>query len=57
MVLSALLTIGTIAIIYLIMQLDPIGSVPNAEFGIGLGFILVFAGTIMRIYRAAFYDE
>lgn len=57
MLLSALLTIGTIAIIYLIMQLDPIGAVPNAEFGIGLGFILVFAGTIMRIYRAAFYDE
>ncbi len=56
-ILSALLTVGTIVIIYLIMQLDPIGAVPNAEFGIGLGFILVFAGTIMRIYRAAFYDE
>ncbi len=57
MVISALLTIGTIIIIYFIMQLNPIGSVPNAEFGIGLGFILVLAGTIMRIYRAAFYDE
>ena len=57
MILSALLTVGTIAIIYLIMQLNPIGAVPNAEFGIGLGFILIFAGTIMRIYRAAFYDE
>ena len=56
-ILSALLTVGTIVIIYLIMQLDPIGAVSNAEFGIGLGFILVFAGTIMRIYRAAFYDE
>ncbi len=56
-ILSALLTVGTIVIIYLIMQLDPIGAVPNAEFGIGLGFILVFAGTIMRIYRAALYDE
>ena len=57
MILSALLTVGTITIIYLIMQLNPIGAVPNAEFGIGLGFILIFAGTIMRIYRAAFYDE
>lgn len=57
MILSALLTVGTIVIIYLIMQLDPIGAVSNAEFGIGLGFILVFAGTIMRIYRAAFYNE
>ncbi len=57
MVISALLTIGTIVIIYFIMQLDPIGSLSNAEFGIGLGFILVLAGTIMRIYRAAFYNE
>lgn len=57
MVISALLTVAAVVISYLIFQLDPIGSVPNAEFGIGLGFVLVIAGTIMRVYRAAFYHE
>lgn len=57
MLLSALLTVASVVVIYLIMQLNPIGAVSNAEFGIGLGFILVFAGTILRLYRAAFYDE
>ncbi len=57
MVLSALLAIGTIAIVYIISQLDPVGPVPNAEFGIGLGFVMIFTGTILRIYRAAFYNE
>lgn len=56
-VLSALLAIGAIIITYLIFQLDPVGAVPNAEFGMGLGFVLVLAGTIMRVYRAAFYHE
>lgn len=56
-VISALLTVGAIIVTYLIFQLDPIGSVPNAEFGIGIGFILILAGTVMRVYRAAFYDE
>lgn len=57
MVLSALLAVGAIVITYLIVQLDPLGAVSNAEFGIGLGFVLVIAGTIMRIYRGAFYNE
>lgn len=57
MVASALLAIGAVVISYLIFQLNPIGAVSNAEFGMGLGFILVIAGIIMRVYRAAFYDE
>lgn len=57
MILSALMAVGAIVITYLIFQLDPIGAVPNAEFGIGIGFVLILAGTIMRVYRAAFYDE
>ena len=56
-VLSALLAIGAIIITYLIFQLDPLGAVPTVEFGVGLGFVLVLAGTIMRVYRAAFYHE
>lgn len=57
MVLSAIMAVGAVIITYLIFQLDPIGAVPNAEFGIGIGFVLLLAGTIMRVYRAAFYHE
>ncbi|MFG1449335.1 MAG: cytochrome bc complex cytochrome b subunit [Thermoplasmataceae archaeon] len=57
MFLSALLMIGSIIIAYFILQLNPIGEVPNGEFGIGLAFIMIFAGLIVRIYRAAFYHE
>jgi quinol-cytochrome oxidoreductase complex cytochrome b subunit/uncharacterized membrane protein YidH (DUF202 family) len=56
-VLSALLAIAAIVITYLIFSLNPIGAINNGEFGIGLAFILIIAGTIMRIYRAAFYYE
>ena len=55
--LSALLMIGSVIIAYFILQLNPVGEVSNGEFGIGLGFIMIFAGLIVRIYRAAFYHE
>ena len=55
--LSALLMIGSVIIAYFILQLNPVGEVSNGEFGIGLAFIMIFAGLIVRIYRAAFYHE
>jgi quinol-cytochrome oxidoreductase complex cytochrome b subunit len=57
MLLSAILMIGSGVIAYFILQLNPVGEVPNGEFGIGLAFIMIFAGLIVRIYRAAFYHE
>ncbi len=56
-VLSAVLGIAAIVIAYLIFQLNPVGAINDGEFGIGLAFILIISGTIMRIYRAAFYYE
>ncbi|MEM3852513.1 MAG: cytochrome bc complex cytochrome b subunit [Methanomassiliicoccales archaeon] len=57
LVLSGIIMVGCIVIAYYILGLNPVGALNDAEFGVGLGFILILAGIIVRIYRAAFYHE
>ena len=56
-IISAILGIFAVAVIAMISTLNPVGVIPEGEFGLGLGGILVISGLIMRLYRAAFYHE
>ena len=57
MIISALLLVGSIIIAYFTFQVPIVGIVGNAQFGIGMGFLMIIAAIIVRIYRAAFYNE
>ncbi|MFG1460608.1 MAG: cytochrome bc complex cytochrome b subunit [Thermoplasmataceae archaeon] len=53
--IATILTILTIAITYIIFTLNPITGA--MEFGVGLGFDLILAGIVLRLYRLVAYDE
>ncbi len=56
--LTSIIAIAMIAIAYVISGLNPTYVPPNeSEFGIGLGVLLILAGIVLRIYRAANYHE
>ncbi len=57
MVLTSLLSIASIAIVVIISKLNPVSIPQEGVFGIGLGIVLILAGIVLRIYRAAYYNE
>lgn len=57
MVLTSIISVAAIAIIVIIVGLNPISVPQEGVFGIGLGLVLVLAGIVLRIYRAAYYNE
>lgn len=57
MVITAILTVISIAIMYLIWGLNSTNVTQESAFGIGLGIVFILAGIVLRVYRAAFYNE